>query len=152
MLLLQYSIQCAAECCIGLSLLCSKPYLFPYFPKFLPIIPFPKHHQLFLFYSIVQMIIITISDCFNRLFDCSIRVHRSFCKLCGRAQHEFGRVRAPPGSFWLHHCCISRFKCFSNCSFLFDASAQPKILEFFVSILWPSILKIIPVFNARLIL
>ena len=30
------------------------------------------------------------TDCFNRIFDCSIRVSRSFCKLGGRAQQTFG--------------------------------------------------------------
>ena len=31
------------------------------------------------------------TDCFNRIFDCSIRVSRCFCKLIGRAQQTFGR-------------------------------------------------------------
>ena len=31
------------------------------------------------------------TDCFNKLFDCSIRVFRSFCKLGGRAQQTFAQ-------------------------------------------------------------
>ena len=30
------------------------------------------------------------TDCFNRTFDCSIRVSRSFCKIGGRAQKTIG--------------------------------------------------------------
>ena len=37
------------------------------------------------------------TDCFNRLFDCSIRVSRSFCNLDGKAQQTFGRAWALPG-------------------------------------------------------
>ena len=37
------------------------------------------------------------SDCLNRIFDCSIRVSRSFCNLGGRAQQAFGRAWALPG-------------------------------------------------------
>ena len=37
------------------------------------------------------------TDCFNRTFDCSIRVSRSFCKLRGRAQQTFGRAWVLPG-------------------------------------------------------
>ena len=38
------------------------------------------------------------TDCFNRsIFDCSIRVSRSFSNLGGRAQQAFGRVWALPG-------------------------------------------------------
>ena len=65
-------------------------YLLPYFPKFLPIIPFPQHHQLFLFYSIVPTIVITISECFNRMFDCSIRVLRSFANYVERHSMNLG--------------------------------------------------------------
>ena len=38
-----------------------------------------------------------VTDCFNRMFDCSIRVYRSFCKLDDRAQQAFGRAWALPG-------------------------------------------------------
>ena len=31
------------------------------------------------------------TDSFNRIFDCSIRVSQSFCKLGGRAQQTIGR-------------------------------------------------------------
>ena len=37
------------------------------------------------------------TNCFNKIFDCSIRVSRSFCNLGGRAQQAFGRVWALPG-------------------------------------------------------
>ena len=37
------------------------------------------------------------TDCFNRIFDCSIRVSRSFCKLGGRAHQIIGRGWALPG-------------------------------------------------------
>ena len=37
------------------------------------------------------------TDCFNRLFDCSTRVSRSFCNLDGKAQQAFGRAWAMPG-------------------------------------------------------
>ena len=37
------------------------------------------------------------ADCFNRIFDCSIRVSRSFCKLGGRALQTFGRACALSG-------------------------------------------------------
>ena len=30
------------------------------------------------------------TDCFNTIFDCSIRVSRSFCKLGGRVQQTLG--------------------------------------------------------------
>ena len=95
---------------IGLHLTCSKIYLLflPELPKIFthysyftpiapPIIPF-------LFYCVngnITMqewlyIIYIATDCFYRIFDCSIRVSRSFRKLGGRAQ-AFGRVWALPG-------------------------------------------------------
>ena len=36
------------------------------------------------------------TDCFNRIFDCSIRVSQSFCNLDGKAQQAFGRAWALP--------------------------------------------------------
>ena len=38
-----------------------------------------------------------LTDCFNRIFDCSIRVSQSFCNLGGRVQQAFGRAWALPG-------------------------------------------------------
>ena len=38
-----------------------------------------------------------VIDCFNRIFDCSIRVSRSFCELGGRAKQAFGRTWVLPG-------------------------------------------------------
>ena len=38
-----------------------------------------------------------LTDCFNRIFDWSIRVSRSFCNLGGRAQQAFGRAWALSG-------------------------------------------------------
>ena len=114
-------------------------YSFPNFPKFLPIILFlfPWHHQLFLSQCRSDQIYI-VTDCINRMFDCSIRVFRSFCKLGGRAQQAFGRSWALLGMplampvFETNVSCISQ--CFSQLSFqlfLFYACAQPILLELF---------------------
>ena len=71
-------------------------YPFSFFiPMVPPIIPF-------LFFCVsdnVTMLTwqIMFTDCFNSIFDCSIRVPRSFCKLGGWAQQTFRRVWALPG-------------------------------------------------------
>ena len=41
-------------------------------------------------------LIYIVTDCFNRIFDCSIRVSRSFYKLGGRVQQAFERAWALP--------------------------------------------------------
>ena len=38
-----------------------------------------------------------VTDCFNRIFDYSIRVSRSFYKVGGRALQAFGRAWVLPG-------------------------------------------------------
>ena len=94
----------------GLSLLCSKNYLL-----FLPELPkIFTHYSYFVpiappIIPIVSMILwqyrsdyiqftwsIIFTDCFNRIIHCSIRVSRSFCRLCGSAQQAFGRAWALP--------------------------------------------------------
>ena len=89
------------------------------------------------------------TDCFNRIFDCPIRVCWSFCKLGGKAQQIFGRAWALPDvlfgytTVWNH--CISCFTCFSYFSFrlsLFYACTESIILELFLPKLWPIILKL----------
>ena len=79
--------------------------IIPKLPTFLPIILFlfPQYHQLFLFYSIVSMIIsqcrsdyilstqqIMFTDCFNRTFDCSIRVSQSFANQVAGHSKQLG--------------------------------------------------------------
>ena len=84
---------------LGLSLICSKftYYSFLNFPKFLfysqapPFIPF-------LFYCVndnIAMqdwlyIIYIVTDCFNRIFDCSIRVSRFFANQVARHSKHLG--------------------------------------------------------------
>ena len=101
---------------LGLSLLCSKIYLL-----FLPKLPKIFTHYYYVFYShsttnhsflfycvndiitmqewlyIIYIANIMFNDCFNRMFDCSIRVSRYFCKPGGKAQQTFGRGWALPG-------------------------------------------------------
>ena len=50
-----------------------------------------------------------LADCFNRIFDCSIRVYRSFCNLDGNAQQAFGRAWACLAHPWLCHYLHPRF-------------------------------------------
>ena len=45
-----------------------------------------------------------VTNCFNIIFDCSIRVSRSFCNLGCRAQQAFGMAWALPGHPCLRHC------------------------------------------------
>ena len=39
-----------------------------------------------------------LTYCFNRIFDCFIRISRSFCYIGGRAQQAFGRAWVLPGT------------------------------------------------------
>ena len=129
--------------------------------NFYPLFLFYSHsttYYSFLFYCVnnnITMqewlyIICIVTDCFNEIFDCSIRVSRSFCKQGGKAQQAFGRVWACQACLWLHHylklICITCFSYFSIQLFLFYACAWPIILELFLSKLWPIILKIMPAY------
>ena len=50
------------------------------------------------------------TDCFNRIFDCSIRVYRSFCKLGGRAVVGHSKYLGEPGSYQAYLLATQLFK------------------------------------------
>ena len=102
------TINISGDSGLGLSIICSKIYLL-FLPELLTYYSYfiPKYHQLFLFLfycvnDIIKIqdwlyIIYIVTDCFNTIFDCTIRVCRSFEKLVGKAQQAFGRAWALPG-------------------------------------------------------
>ena len=93
------------------------------------------------------------TDCFNRIFDCSIRVSRSFAnQVVGHSKHLIGAgpcqacLLATPllettvsRVLLVSAILVSDYSCFIAC-------AQPIILELFLPKLWPIIFKIIPAY------